>query len=218
MEAIQSLVGHFSRFRRHIIGQQQTFDTPFGRKRILYADWTASGRAYRPIETSMLEEILPFYGNTHTETTITGTKMSRAYEEAKAIIKAHVHAGPDDVLIFCGSGMTAAVNKLQRILGLRLPERVKDHVHCLPIDEEDKPLVLVTHMEHHSNQISWLETIATVEMIRPGENGNVDLGHLGELLSRYRHRRCKIAAVTACSNVTGIETPYHDIARMMHAH
>jgi selenocysteine lyase/cysteine desulfurase len=74
----------------------------------------------------------------------------------------------------------------------------------------------VTHMEHHSNHISWLETTATVEVIRPDEKGDVDLGHLRELLVRYRNRRVKIAAVTACSNVTGIETPYREIARVMH--
>jgi len=43
-------------------------------------------------------------------------------------------------------------------------------------------LCFVTHMEHHSNHISWLETIATVEIIRPDEDGNVDLQHLRKLL------------------------------------
>jgi selenocysteine lyase/cysteine desulfurase len=112
--------------------------------------------------------------------------------------------------------MTAAVNKLQRIIGFRLPERVMDCVAGVQIDESARPLVLVTHMEHHSNHISWLETIATVEIIRPNREGNVDLGHLRQLLERFRHRKTKIAAVTACSNVTGIETPVHEIAGIMH--
>jgi selenocysteine lyase/cysteine desulfurase len=71
-------------------------------------------------------------------------------------------------------------------------------------------------MEHHSNHISWLETIATVEIIRPDTNGHVDLEHLKQLLQRYRRRKLKIAAVTACSNVTGIETPVHRMASIMH--
>ena len=213
-----SLEQFFSPFRHNIIGSEQHFETPFGRKRILYADWTASGRAYRPIEARLQEEILPFFGNTHTATTITGRRMSAAYEEAKTIVREHVHANQDDVLVFCGSGMTAAVNKLQRILGLRLPERVMDYVTCPEMDESARPLVLVTHMEHHSNHISWLETIATVEMIRPNEDGNVDLVHLRQLLMQYSHRKHKIAAVTACSNVTGIETPVHTIAAIMHEH
>src|SRR5438045_8685606 len=107
---------------------------------------------------------MPFLTNTHTETTVTGTLMSKAYEESKVIIKKHVHANSNDVLVFCGSGMTAAVNKLQRILGLRMPERIKDYVkkgsEVLQLDEVLKPIVFVTHMEHHSNHVSWLETIA----------------------------------------------------------
>jgi len=231
------LQSFFSRFRSNTIGHQQTFESPFGKKEILYADWAASGRAYRPIEEYMQTAILPFVANTHTETTVTGTLMSKAYEEAKFIIKEHVRANTEDVLVFCGSGTTAAVNKLQRILGLRIPERLRDYVQkaelanpgtahagvvcedvCahLQLDEDSRPVVFVTHMEHHSNQVSWLETIATVEIIKAGENGNVDLVHFRSLLEQFAHRKNKIAAITACSNVTGIETPYYEIAKLVH--
>jgi selenocysteine lyase/cysteine desulfurase len=216
MPALNSLEDYFYPIRHNIIGYQQRFETPFGHKRILYADWTASGRGYQPIEAEIQNKILPFFANTHTETTITARTMSGVYDQAKATVKTHVNANKDDVLVFCGSGMTAAVNKLQRILGLRLPERFMDYVTCLQIDESARPLVLVTHMEHHSNHISWLETIATVEIIRPDKDGNADLLHLRELLKRFSHRKNKIAAVTACSNVTGIQTPVHEIATIMH--
>jgi len=116
MPSKNSLEDYFSRFRTNIIGQEQMFESAFGCKKIIYADWTATGRAYRPIETYIQEKILPFLANTHTETTVTGKYMSQAYEEAREIIKEHVHANSDDVLILCGSGMTAAVNKLQQIL------------------------------------------------------------------------------------------------------
>ena len=210
-----SLEIYFSRFRANIIGVNQAFESPFGRKRLLYADWTATGRAYRPIETALQETILPYFANTHTETSFMGRKMTAAYEEAKSIIKGHVHAGADDKLVFCGSGMTAAVNKLQRIMGLRLPQWAAYRIRP---DETERPLVLVTHMEHHSNHISWLETMATVEVIAPGEDGNVDLNNLRQLLTQYANRKLKIAAITACSNVTGIETPYHAIASILHEH
>ena len=124
----KTLENFFSAFRRNIIGHQQIFESPFGEKEIIYADWTASGRAYQPIEEYMQKEIMPFVANTHTETTITGTLMSKAYEAARVIVKEHVHANSDDALVFCGSGMTGAVNKLQRILGLRIPERIMDYV------------------------------------------------------------------------------------------
>ena len=152
---------YFTQFRANIIGQEQRFESAFGYKRIIYADWTATGRAYGPIEGYIQEKILPFLANTHTGTTVTGKYMSDAYEEAREIIKEHVQANSNDILILCGSGMTAAVNKLQRILGLRIPERACDYFgkDCMQLDEESKPVVFVTHMEHHSNQISWLETI-----------------------------------------------------------
>jgi selenocysteine lyase/cysteine desulfurase len=73
-------------------------------------------------------------------------------------------------------------------------------------------------MEHHSNHISWLETFATVEIIAQTDEGNVDLEHFEMLLLEYKSRKNKIAAITACSNVTGIQTPYHEIAKLIHAH
>jgi selenocysteine lyase/cysteine desulfurase len=242
MNKKSSLENFFSPFRAGTIGRQQTFASPYGEKKIIYADWTASGRAYGPIENCIQKKIMPFVGNTHTETTITGKLTSKAYEEAKLIIKNHVRANSEDALVFCGSGMTSAVNKLQRILGLRVPERVMDYVKMderqykhlppgtittntiksllehLQLDEALRPVVFVTHMEHHSNQTSWLETIATVEIIEPDENGNVDLRYFKTLLEKFRHRKNKIAAITACSNVTGIETPYHEIAKLVHGY
>lgn len=213
---------YFAAFAQQIIGNYQWFDSPYGRKKMLYADWTASGRAYQPLEDAIQEHILPFYGNTHTETTVTGMGMTKAYEQAKTIIKQHVNAGANDSLIFCASGATHAVNKLQRILGLRIPERVQDyHHHAYPYtqaDEQLQPVVFVTHMEHHSNHTSWLETIAKVVIIDAGETGYPDLVHLGQLLEEHKARKYKIAAVTACSNVTGMHTPYHAIAKMLHAY
>lgn len=220
MSQKSNLEGFFSRFRKNIIGREQSFESPYGDKQLIYADWTASGRAYGPIEKCIQTKILPFVANTHTESSITGKLMSAAYEEAKNIIKTHVCATRNDALVFCGSGTTSAINKLQRILGLRVPERIVDYCrkdsNCLQIEEVLRPVVFLTHMEHHSNQTSWLETIATVEIIKPDGNGNVDLEDFKELLDRYKHRKNKIAAVTACSNVTGIQTPYHEIAKLIH--
>ena len=204
---------HFAAFRENIVGQHQTFDSPTGKRRIIYADWTASGRLYRPIEDKLLNEFGPFVANTHTETSVTGTAMTLAYHKARHIIKRHVNAGATDCLISYGSGMTGVINKFQRILGLKIPEKLRPNFE---IKEWERPIVFVTHMEHHSNQTSWLETICDVEVIAPDTEGLVDLNNLDFLLKKYQNRAVKIAAVTACSNVTGIQTPYHDIATMMH--
>jgi selenocysteine lyase/cysteine desulfurase len=207
------LEDYFTPFRSGIIGIDQEFESPFGRQRILYADWTASGRMYGPIERKMSEEIAPYIGNTHSETTATGTTMTRAYHEALHLIKRHVNAGSDDVIICYGAGMTGVVNKFQRILGLRVHERYRNQVSIPPAD---RPVVFVTHMEHHSNQTSWIESIAEVCVINATADGLVDLAHLEALLEQYRDRTVKIAAVTSCSNVTGILTPYHQIAGLLH--
>ena len=216
-----SLEKYFEPFRENTIGRGHMFCFPSGEKEIIYADWTASARGYWPIESCLQNEVIPFFANTHTQTTITGTLMTKAYEEAKVIIKEHVHANDDDVLIFCGSGMTAAVNKLQRLLGIRLPERVIEYTldgKSPEIDETLRPVVFVTCMEHHSNHVSWLETIATVEIIAQTDDGHVDLEDFQKLLLKYKSRKNKIAAITACSNVTGIQTPYHEIAKLIHAY
>jgi selenocysteine lyase/cysteine desulfurase len=203
----------FEPFRREIVGINQTLVTPEGERPLVYADWTASGRLYAPIERRLFESIGPFVANTHTEATTTGSLMTAAYREAQAIIKRHVHAGPDDVIVTAGSGMTAVVNKLIRMLGLRVPE----HLACnIPADV--RPVVLLTHMEHHSNQTPWIETIADVEILPPDELGLVDPDALRRTLEPYTDRPLKIGAFTACSNVTGVRPPVHDLARIMHEH
>ena len=109
---------YFNEFRKDIIGIDQTFISPYGPKKIIYTDWTASGRLYRPIEEKLMNEFGPFVANTHTETTVTGTAMTLAYHEARHIIKRHVNASSEDILITDGTGMTGVVNKFQRIWGL----------------------------------------------------------------------------------------------------
>ena len=204
---------YFARFRSSIIGQGKTFLSPYGEKRIIYADWIASGRLYEPIEEKLLKEFGPFVANTHTESNETGTLMTKSLHEAHQIIKRHVQANDEDVIITDGSGMTGVVNKFQRILGLRVPERFKEKI---TLSEEERPIIFVTHMEHHSNHTSWVETIGDVRVLQKTEDGRVDLDHLISLLEKYQHRQVKIGSFTACSNVTGVETPYHEIAKVMH--
>ena len=204
---------YFQQFRKNIIGIDQEFVSPYGKQKIIYTDWTASGRLYRPIEEKMMNEFGPFVANTHTETTVSGTAMTMAYHKARTIIKQHVNASEDDVLITSGTGMTGVVNKFQRILGLKIPENLKDFIN---IPAEKKPVVFISHMEHHSNQTSWLETIADVEVIPSCEEGLFSVENFEILLEKYQDRSFKIASITSCSNVTGIKTPYHEVAKLMH--
>lgn len=204
---------YFDKFRKNIIGINQEFTSPYGTKKIVYTDWTASGRLYQNIENKLMNEFGPFVANTHTETTVSGTAMTMAYHHARKIIKKHVNANSDDILITDGTGMTGVVNKFQRILGLKVPEDLKSFVQ---IPEEKRPIVFISHMEHHSNQTTWLETIADVVVVPACERGLFCLENFKVLLEKYNDRLIKIASVTGCSNVTGIKTPYHEIAKLMH--
>jgi selenocysteine lyase/cysteine desulfurase len=212
---MESLEQYFGTFREKIVGIDATFDSPYGQKPIVYADWVASGRLYQPIENKMLYCFGPFIGNTHTESTVTGTKMTISYHHAQKLIKQHVNASADDIIITAGSGMTTVVNKLQRILSLRFNNSLikKD---CMK--DVDRPVVFITHMEHHSNHTSWMETVADVILLKPNKHLLVDLNELEKQVKKYRDRKYKIGAFTACSNVTGIRTPYHDMAKIMHQH
>ena len=210
-----TLETYFQDFRKHIVGINQEFTSPYGKKKIIYTDWTASGRLYRPIEEQLLNDFGPFVANTHTETTVSGTAMTKAYHHARNIIKRHTNASKDDVLITDGTGMTGVVNKFQRILGLKVPENLKDFI---TVPAEKRPIVFISHMEHHSNQTSWLETIADVEIIPSCEKGLFCLDNLSLLLEKYADRTIKIASITSCSNVTGLKTPFHEAAKLMHQH
>lgn len=206
---------YFSTFRRQIVGDRERYHTPYGYKKMVYADWTASGRLYRPIEDTLSNKVGPYVGNTHSLSSETGAMMTRAYARARYIIKKHVHATSDDILITTGYGMTAAINKLQRLLGLRMPEKLKAYAHLPAVK---RPVVFVSHMEHHSNHTSWLETICDVVCLRPGAKGEFDLNHLDDNLRKYRSRPLKIGSFTACSNVTGVIPPYHLMAKLMHSY
>lgn len=204
----------FEQIRKGIIGIDAQIQDKNGNPiPMLYADWTASGRAYEPIEERFRKEVLPFLANTHTETNTSGKIMTMAYHQAQQLIKKHVNAGPDDRLIAAYTGMTGVVNKLQRMMGLRIHERYQNQVD---IPQEDRPVVFITHMEHHSNQTSWLETICEVVVVPPDENGLVSPTLFDETIERYGDRKLKIAAISSASNVTGIINPYHEIAGIIH--
>lgn len=209
-----SLEKHFESYRNSIVGINQTYSTPFGSQKIIYADWIASGRLYQPIEEKILNDFGPFVANTHTETSESGTRMTKAYHHAQRIIKKHVNADVNDVLVSAGFGMTAVVNKFQRILGLKTcGEIIKaECFRKLP----EKPVVFLTHMEHHSNHTSWYATNCDVVIVPPAEDLSVSLENLKMILEQYKNRSFKIGSFSAASNVTGIITPYHQMAKLMH--
>jgi selenocysteine lyase/cysteine desulfurase len=223
---MQDLEKYFGQFRNDIIGLNEEIQTPYGIKKLIYADWIASGRLFKPIEERILHEIGPMVGNTHSVSTATGNAMTQAYQFAHRIVKKHVNADENDVLIFTGTGMTSAIAKLQRILGLKVPEQsIKycvfnngEYSKCKDIPNDNRPVVFLTHTEHHSNHTSWFETLADVILLDPSPDLTVNPDSLRKEIARYKNRPLLIGSFSACSNVTGYMPPYYELARIMHEH
>jgi selenocysteine lyase/cysteine desulfurase len=155
-------------------------DGPFGPRRVTYADYTASGRSLDFIEDFIREQVLPRYANTHTESSGTGLATTRLREDARRIIHDAVGGTADDLVIFCGSGATAAVNKLIGILEIRIPAGLDERYQLTQrIPEAERPVVFVDPYEHHSNELPWRESIAELVVIGEDADGHIDPADLG---------------------------------------
>ncbi len=215
----KSILKLIESIRTGIIGDDRAVEGPFGVRRVTYADYTASGRSLDFIEDFIREEVMPLYANTHTETSTTGLQTTRFREDARRTILEAVHGGEDDVVIFCGSGATGAINKLIEILNLRLPADLDTRYgFSTLIPEEGRPVVFIGPYEHHSNEISWRETIADVVVIDEDDDGHIDEKHLERELEAYRDRPLKIGSFSAASNVTGIVSNTAALSTLLHRH
>jgi selenocysteine lyase/cysteine desulfurase len=205
--------------RDSVIGSGQRISGPFGPRRITYADYAASGRSLLLVEDFIREKVLPFYGNTHSETSATARRTTRLREEARRIIARCVGAGEEDVVLFTGSGATGAIHKFVDILNLRLPADLDDRYHLSAhIPPQERPVVFVGPYEHHSNELPWRESIADLVVVDEDETGRPDVGFLANALEAHGHRRMKIGSFSAASNVTGICSDTLSLTRILHKH
>jgi len=202
-----------------VIGEGEAIAGPYGVRRVTYADYTASGRSLSFIEDYVRNAVLPLYANTHTESSGTGLQTTRFREEARGIIRDSVGGDADDVVVFCGSGSTGAVDKMIRILNLALPADLNDRYDLIGlIPASERPVVFIGPFEHHSNELPWRESIADVVTIHEDADGHISLEHLEQELERYADRPLKIGSFSAASNVTGIVTDTSAIAKLLHHH
>lgn len=205
--------------RDSVIGRDEVVDGPFGARRVTYADYTASGRSLAFIEDYIREAVMPLYANTHTESSGTGLQTTRFREEARGIIRRCVGANEDHAVLFCGSGMTGAIDRMVAVLGIRIPSRLEDDYRLTEhIPPEERPVVFIGPYEHHSNELPWRESIADVITIPEDADGQIDLARLEEELQQYGDRRLKIGSFSAASNVTGIISDVASISILLHKH
>ncbi|KAF7017547.1 hypothetical protein CFC21_030973 [Triticum aestivum] len=205
--------------RSQLIGKDVEFDTPFGRRALTYADQTASGRSLSYIEDYLVKQVLPFYGNTHTDDSHVGSNTTRLVHKAARYIKRCMGAGPGDALIFCGAGTTAAIKRLQEIIGVALPSIEMRNRLSAQLRAEERWVVFVGPYEHHSNLLSWRQSLAEVVEIGVDANGLVDVAALRRALGSPEYAdRPMLGSFSACSNVTGVMTDTREIARVLHQH
>jgi selenocysteine lyase/cysteine desulfurase len=218
--------------RGEIVGIDSPIQTPFGERLLVYCDYTASGRSLHFVER-YLQSLLQTYANTHTEDDVTGRSTSRLLHEAERAIKRAVNAGPQGRIIACGTGATGAIVKLQQLLGIAIPPATREFLDgrlaaFLGSDRAEEfarfrqaaqPVVFVGPYEHHSNEISWRQGLATVVAVDLAADGGIDLGHLQRLLEDPAWQgRPRIGSFSAASNVTGMRTPVREIATLLHRH
>ena len=207
--------------REQIVGVDSTFETPFGERLMVYCDYTASGRCLRFVE-SYLQSLQRIYANTHTEDDITGRSMSQLLHEAEESIKTSVNAGPHGRIVACGTGATGAIDKLQQIVGVTLAPATRRNLGDLLDDDllaEIRPVVFIGPYEHHSNELSWRQSLAETVQVRLDASGHIDLAHLEALLQDPRYEnRLRIGSFSAASNVTGIRSDVRKIASLLHRH
>jgi selenocysteine lyase/cysteine desulfurase len=208
------------RVRASVIGDDEAVLGPFGLRRVTYADYTASGRSLTFIEDYLREAVMPLYANTHTESSGTGLQTTRFREDARAIVlEALGGTREEHAVIFCGSGSTAAINKLVDVLNIRLPADLDDRYALRDrIPPAERPVVFIGPYEHHSNELPWRESIADVVTIPEDADGRIDLGRLDEELRRHAGRPLRIGSFSAASNVTGILSDTRAISVLLHRH
>ncbi|CAM6084556.1 unnamed protein product [Calypogeia fissa] len=203
----------------HVIGQYVEFRTPFGKRLLAYCDHTALGRSLQFIENFIMETVLPIYGNTHTDDSFVGRKTGNIMEEAEKYVKACMGGTEDDALLFCGSGSTAAIKGLQEVMGVAVaPSMLREPIRAA-LKNEHQWIAFVGPYEHHSNLLTWCQSLAEVVEIPLSEARTIDISSLKAALENPSYKgRPKLGSFSAGSNVTGILTDTQKIARLLHAH
>ena len=199
--------GLLDRLRNDLIGADVEIPGPYGPHRLIYADYIGSGRALRHVERFVLESVLPFYANSHSEASFCGSYITSLRREARMTVARSCRAGPDYATIFTGAGATAGLNRLPHLLGVLHDARFGT-----------RPVVFVGPYEHHSNILPWRESGAEIVEIPEARYGGPDLDALEAALAATEPQRLRVGAFSAASNVTGIVTDVDAVSSVLRRH
>lgn len=230
MDGLTDITLDLDYLRAQIVGVDSLLQTPFGERLMLYADYTASGRTLHFVEDYLLRQ-QRLYANSHTEDDISGRVTTELLHRAEERIKRAVNAGPNGRIISCGTGATGAIDRMQQLVGVKLPAASRALIDGLlrgflgqqqaaAFDDycrRHQPVVFVGPYEHHSNEVSWRESLVTVVEVALAEDGGIDLRHLEALLQEPAYQdRLRIGSFSAASNVTGMRSPVPELASLLH--
>lgn len=179
---------------------------PFGIKPIVYADSTASGIIYSPINKYMTDAVMPFYSNTHSNA-ICGKYMSELIEYTKKMIRKEYNCDMEnDQIIFTGNGCSGAIMHLIHAMDL------KKNVNIPLI------VVFVSIIEHHSNYLPWKHLPYHIELVPIREDGKLDQDFLFQKLQEWSQKKAKIiVSFSGASNVSGIIEDWSNISMLVHS-
>jgi len=183
-----------------------------GKSKKEYFDYTASGLGFRQVE-NRIRDVLETYANTHSKESANANITNQYYNEALDSLKNSLELNDEFSIIPGGCGATAAIKKLQELIGIYIPPATLNRFN-ITVAKKKLPLVIVGPYEHHSNEISYREALCEVKRIQLDKNGLIDLRQLKEVLQENRHREI-IGSFCIASNVTGIVTPFEEISRLL---
>lgn len=145
-----------------------------------------------------------------------GHRTTKMVHEAGKYIKKCLGGGDDDALLFCGQGTTTAIKRLQEVMGIAVPSILRERV-INTLGTQERWVVFVGPYEHHSNLLSWRQTLAEVVEISLNDDGLLDMDALRLQLESFKYaNRPMLGSFSACSNVTGIYSDTRAIARLVH--
>src|SRR3990172_6638703 len=165
-----SLTVNMSTLHDRIVGVKQRVPLLNGETRT-YINF--DNAASTPALSDVLDTVNTFmnwYASVHRGTGFKSRVATQAYDDAREIVARFVGANPREHVVIFGKNTSEAINKLAR---------------RIPLAKDD--VVLVSQLEHHSNDLPW-RAVASVDHVAADGLGDLDEADFDRKLDRHRGR------------------------------